>query len=90
MMDYPIDDHVMVIPGWGPVSIGDGPTIATHPEDMSGPVLMEVWVDGVRLLMDRPWPEPRPVPDTPYEAYALGHWTPDRFAIRLHEDIEES
>lgn len=75
----------MVIPGEPPVGIGGGPTIATHPEDHCGPESMEVWVDGVRFFMDKPWPEPRPIPDTPYEAYAHGDWTPDRFAIRLRE-----
>lgn len=78
-------EHVMVVPDALPVRIGDGPAVATYLEDHCNAESMEIWVDGMRHFMDKPWPEPRPVPGTPYEAYAHGDWTSDRFAIRLCE-----
>lgn len=79
-------DHVMVVPDCDPVRIGAGPTVATRFEDLCTMRFLEVWVDGRRFTMSTPWPDPQPVPNSPYEAYVLGDWVTDRFAIRLRED----
>lgn len=76
-------EYVMVIPDCNPVRIGDGPTVATRYEDRYSGGIAEVWVDGEKIEMPLPWPDPQPVPGTPYEAFVHGDWYTDRFAIRL-------
>jgi hypothetical protein len=74
-------DHVMVVLNGGPVRIGDGPTIETRGADLAD----YVRVDGVSTYvgMANIWLDPRPIPGTPYEAYALGPWTLGNFGIRM-------
>jgi hypothetical protein len=77
-------DHVMVIPNHGSVRIGDGPTIETRGADLADYVRVDgesVYVGVASLHL-----EPRPIPGTPYEAYALGSWILGEFAIRLREE----
>ena len=72
------------------VSIDGGLAITVRPEDRCEMHAMDVWVDGAMITMPAPWPEPVPIPGTPYEAYALGEWAIGLFAIRLrNEDQEE-
>jgi hypothetical protein len=76
----------MVVPDCDPVRIGDGPTVATRFEDRYSMEIIEVWVNGVKRAMATPWPDPQPVPNSPYEAFVHGDWPTDRFAIRLRQD----
>ena len=76
--------HVMVIPDHGPVRIGDGPTIETRGIDAMDYVRVDgasVWVGMAALHL-----QARPIPGTPYEAYAIGSWVVGQFAIRLREE----
>lgn len=80
-------EYVMVIPDCAPVSIGDGPTVATRFEDLDSMTVIEMRVDGEKIAMPAPWPDPQPIPGTPYEAlFARGDGCGDRLAIRLRED----
>ena len=79
-------DYVMVIPDGLPVRIGDGPMVATYYQDRYSLECAEVWVDGRKVEMPMPWPDPQPVPGTPYEAFVHGDWLTDRFAIRLRDE----
>ena len=84
-------EHVMVTPGYPPVRIGDGPTIEARSDayrgwhtNGAGPELI---INGVTVVtIDWPYPLPVPIDGTPYEAYALGHWSLNVFAIRLRPD----
>lgn len=73
--------HVMVIPGYGPAMIGDGPAVETFNTDQAD----HIRVNGIPQYMPHPHPDPTPIHGTPYEAYALGHWALNVFAIRLRE-----
>ena len=79
-------EHVMVTPGYPPVRIGDGPEISLHVEDDWTPNGSTIHVGDTPQFMPCPYPNPVPIHGTPYEAYALGHWSLNVFAIRLRTD----
>ena len=76
-------DHVMVVPNQPPASIDGGPEVSTHFADLCNRHFRQVRVNGRLVAMVTPWPDPTPVPNSPYEAYVLANWTTDTFAIRM-------
>ncbi len=80
-------EHIMVVPDGLPVSIDGAPEVSTRLTDLCNHNFRQVRVGGRVVSMVTPWPDSVPVPNTPYEAYALGTWTTDVFAIRLRSDL---
>ena len=80
------DGHIMIIEDKPPARIGGGPEVSTRFTDRCDHNFRQVHVNGQVVSMLTPWPDPVPVPNTPYEAYALGEWRIDVFAIRLRAE----
>ena len=89
-----VTGHIKVIPGAAPVRIGEGPTISTSVTgfcswnpDPDNPGEGAVIINGTETYyMPRPFPDPVPIPGTPYEAYTFGSWYIGEFAIRIRKD----